>query len=300
MLKNAVELEENSIKRYGEEYNKQLTDLKNICSNYLKNNNDKNFFEIGGLLRKIRFNQIVFPKHVRNEKTIKGIEKASTSFYKIEKKLKAFNTIDLELLKNKNTENNQTKIKNFDIFLKLNKQSLTSKANKIIYDINSMQLPTFDDNLNHVSFDNRIKKLNKKIDNLKRKVEKKIKIISSNGKVDDLETQKKIKRIKNGLEKLQTILEITTAVSNNTGKDGNNKSYQHIKSVAVFVNDLEKVQGLLNNIDNSNNILKILKKQYNENYLIDTANNINKELQSNQNQVIEICKTITHANHKSL
>ena len=75
-MKNAAELKENLIKKYDEEYNKQLTDLKNICSNYLKNNNDKNFFEIGGLLRKIRFNQIVFPKHVRNEKTIKRIDEA--------------------------------------------------------------------------------------------------------------------------------------------------------------------------------------------------------------------------------
>src|SRR3954453_16414021 len=179
MLKNAVEFNENSIKIYGEEYNKNLIDLKNICNNYLKNNNDKNFFEIGELLKKVRFNQIVFPKYIRNEKTIKGIEKASLSFYKIEKKLKAFNTIDLELSKIKKTENDQTKTKNFDIFLKLNKQSLTSKANKIIYDINSMQLPTFDNSLNHMTLENRIKKINKKIDKLKKKVEKKIKILAS-------------------------------------------------------------------------------------------------------------------------
>src|SRR3954468_12028509 len=94
MLKNAVEFNENSIKKYGEEYNKNLTDLKNICNNYLKNNNDNNFFEIGESLKKVRINQIVFPKHIGNEKTIKGIEKATLSFYKIEKILKAFDTID--------------------------------------------------------------------------------------------------------------------------------------------------------------------------------------------------------------
>ena len=43
MLKNAIELDDHSIKKYGEEYNKKLTELKNISSNYLKNNNDKNF-----------------------------------------------------------------------------------------------------------------------------------------------------------------------------------------------------------------------------------------------------------------
>src|SRR6478736_1144218 len=214
MLKNAVELNENSIKKYGEEYNKNLTELKNISSNYLKNNNDKNFIEIGELLKKIRFNQIVFPKHIRNEKTIKGIEKASTSFYKIERKLKALNTIDLELSKSKKAESDQNKSKNFDVFLKINRQSLTSKANKIIYDINSIHLPTFDDSLNHILVDNRIKKINKKIDKSKTKVEKKIKVISSNGKVEDTKTQKKIKSIKKDLEKLQTILEITTNANN--------------------------------------------------------------------------------------
>ena len=174
-MKNTVELDENSIKKYGDEYNKKLTYLQNICSNYLKNNNDKNFFEIGELLKRTRYNQIVFPKNIRNEKTIKGIEKASLSFYKIEKKLKAFNIIDVEISKNKKTENDQTKTENFDIFLKLNKQSLTSKANKIIYYINSMQLPTFDESLNHISLENRIKKLNKKTERLKTKVEKRLK-----------------------------------------------------------------------------------------------------------------------------
>jgi len=56
----------------------------------------------------------------------------------------------------------------------------------------------------------------------------------------------------------------------------------------------------LNNIDNSNKVLKILKKGDNENYVVDIANNINKELQNKQNQFIEICKSFTHAPHKSL
>ena len=299
MLKNAIELDDNSIKKYGEEYNKKLTELKNISSNYLKNNNDKNFFEIGGLLKKIRFNQLVFPKNVRNEKSIKEIEKASMSFYKIERKLKAFNTIDMELSKNKKGGSDQNRSKNFDIFLKINMQSLTSKANKIIYNIISMHLPTFDDSLNHILVDNRIKKLNKKIDKSKTKVEKKIKVISSNGKVEDTKTQKKIKSIKKDLEKLQTILEITTN-ANNKGKDGNNESDKHLKNTIDFVNNLEKVKGLLNNIDNSNKVLKILKKGNNENYVVDIANNINKELQNKQNQFIDICKSFTSAPHKAL
>ena len=141
--------------------------------------------------------------------------------------------------------------------------------------------------------------LNKKIDKLKTKVEKQIKIISSNGKVDDINPQKKIKRINKNVEKLQELLEITTA-ANNKVKDGDNNSDKHIKNLLVFANDLKKVQDLLYNIDNSNNVLKILKQGDNENYVVDNANKINNELQSKQNQFIEICKSFIHTPHKSL
>jgi hypothetical protein len=58
-----------------------------------------------------------------------------------------------------------------------------------------MQLPTFDNSLNHISLENRIKKLNKKINKLKIKVDKKIKIVASNGKVNDINTQKKLREL---------------------------------------------------------------------------------------------------------
>ena len=63
---------------------------------------------------------------------------------------------------------------------------------------------------------------------------------------------------------------------------------------------IQKKFKILNNIDNSNNVLKILKQGDNENYVVDIANKINKELQSKQNQVIETYKSFTHVPHKSL
>jgi len=135
---------------------------------------------------------------------------------------------------------------------------------------------------------------------LKKKVEKKIKILASNDKVDDIKAQKKIKRINKNVEKLQALLEITTSAANNKRKDGDNDSDKHIKNLLVFANDLKKVQDLLYNIDNSNNVLKILKQGDNENYVVDNANKIKNELQSKQNQFIEICKSFIHDPHKSL
>jgi hypothetical protein len=101
------------------------------------------------------------------------------------------------------------------------------------------------------------------------------------------------------VEKLQVLVEITTT-ANNKRKDRNNDSDKHIKSLLVFANDLKKAQDLLYNIENSNNVLKILKQGDNENYVVDNANKINNELQSKQNQFIETCKSFTHAPHKSL
>ena len=44
MTSNIVALEENVIKRYVNNYEKNVIELKNKANNYLKNNNDKGFF----------------------------------------------------------------------------------------------------------------------------------------------------------------------------------------------------------------------------------------------------------------
>jgi HD-GYP domain-containing protein (c-di-GMP phosphodiesterase class II) len=143
------------------------------------------------VLKKMRYEQLIFPKKIRNEKTLQEIRKASLSLYKVHEKLKACGTIEKEISKNKKLENGQTQTqtKNFDIFLKVKEQSLIAKINKTVYDINSVQLPMFDDIFNKISLEKRTKKLIQKI-RLTKGLEKKIRIITSNGKVDDVETLK--------------------------------------------------------------------------------------------------------------
>ena len=67
MTSNIVALEENVIKRYVNNYEKNVMELKNKANNYLKNNNDKDFFDINSTLKDLGTNQIVFPKE--NQKT---------------------------------------------------------------------------------------------------------------------------------------------------------------------------------------------------------------------------------------
>ncbi len=64
----------------------------------------------------------------------------------------------------------------------------------------------------------------------------------------------------------------------------------YIKNAGVVVKDLEKIQHLLNDINNSNNALKLLKQGNSENYSVDIINKINKDLQNKQMQFIDKCK----------
>ena len=144
MTSNIVALEENVIKRYVNNYEKNVIELKNKANNYLKNNNDKDFFDINSTLKDLGTNQIVFPKKIRKQKTLKEIEEISISLYELERKLKAFDIIDKEIMKNKTTDSEQTHKRNFENYLKIKKQGLLSKANKIIFDFNSLQLTSFD------------------------------------------------------------------------------------------------------------------------------------------------------------
>jgi hypothetical protein len=198
MSKNTAVLKEHPLKSFADNYKKNIADVKNKSNNYLKNNNDKDFFEMIAVLKKMRYEQLIFPKKTRNEKTLQEIRKASLSLYKVHEKLKGCDTIEKEISKNKKLENGQTQTqtKNFDIFLKVKKQSLIAKINKTVYDINSVQLPMFDDIFNKISLEKRTKKLIQKINRLTKGLEKKIRIITSNSKVEDIETLKNRKATK--------------------------------------------------------------------------------------------------------
>ena len=256
MTSDIVALEENVIKRYVNNYEKNVMELKNKANNYLKNNNDKDFFDINSTLKDLGTNQIVFPKKIRKQKTLKEIEEISISLYKLERKLKAFDIIDKEIMKNKTTDSEQTHKRNFENYLKIKKQSLLSKANKIIFDFNSLQLTSFDSKFSSFSIQKRTKKFNLRLDRLTKKLENKIRIIVSDNTLDN-NALRKTNRFLKMLEKLQLTLDI---LSNSKEQSDNKVPNQQINKAITVAKDLEKVQQVLQDINNTNNALKLLKK----------------------------------------
>jgi hypothetical protein len=292
MSKNTTVLQEQRFKNFFDNYKKNIVDIKNKSNNYLKNNNDKDFFEISTVLKKMRYDQLIFPNKIRKEKTLQEIRKALSPIFKTHEKLKACNIIDTEISKNKKIENGQTQTqtKNFDTYLKIKKQTLKAKINKILFGINSIQSPPlFDEGFHKISLENRAKNLNQKIDRLAKAIEKKIRIITSNGIVDDVVTLRKIKRLQNNFEKLQFALDI---FPKDKEQIGNDVSDQH---TTLLVKNLEKVQYLLNDIRSSSYTLKLLKYGNTDNHLVDITNKINKEFQNKQNQFIDTCKHLMDA-----
>ena len=288
MTSNIVALEENVIKRYVNNYEKNVMELKNKANNYLKNNNDKDFFDINSTLKDLGTNQIVFPKKIRKQKTLKEIEEISISLYKLERKLKAFDIIDKEIMKNKTTDSEQTHKRNFENYLKIKKQGLLSKANKIIFDFNSLQLTSFDSKFSSFSIQKRTKKFNLRLDRLTKKLENKIRIIVSDNTLDN-NALRKTNRFLKMLEKLHLTLDI---LSNSKEQSDNKVPNQQINKAITVAKDLEKVQQVLQDINNTNNALKLLKKAGSEQYIVELANKLNKDLQNKQKQFVNMCRDL--------
>ncbi len=288
MTSNIVALEENVIKRYVNNYEKNVIELKNKASNYLKNNNDKDFSDISSTLKDLGTNQIVFPKKIRKQKTLKEIEEISISLYKLERKLKAFDIIDKEIMKNKTTDSEQTHKRNFENYLKVEKQGLLSKANKIIFDFNSLQLTSFDSKFSSFSIQKRTKKFILRLDRLTKKLENKIRIIVSDNTLDN-NALRKTNRFLKMLEKLQLTLDI---LSNSKEQSDNKVPNQQSNKAITVAKDLEKVQQVLQDINNTNNALKLLKKAGSEQYIVELANKLNKDLENKQKQFVNMCRDL--------
>ena len=87
MSQSTVISNENTIKNVIHAYNQDLSAINDKSKNYLKNNNEKDFSEIIEILKKMYYNQIVFPKKIRKEKNFKHIKNAFLDIDKIDKKL---------------------------------------------------------------------------------------------------------------------------------------------------------------------------------------------------------------------
>ena len=159
MSRNAVILKENTPNNivYSHRYN--LTCINDKSKNYLKNYNDENFSHIIQILKKMYYSQIIFPKKIRKEKNFKHLKNAFLEINKINKKLKAHDIINGEFSKDKTNANNQEPIKNFETFLKVVKQNQVAKSNKVLFDLNYIKIPSFDDKF----IDNIISKKTRKI-----------------------------------------------------------------------------------------------------------------------------------------
>ncbi len=290
MLKNSSILEKNPIKEYITNFEQSIHDIKKKSINYLSNSNDKDFFDISFALKRLGESQIVFPKKNRKQKTLKEIKEISISIRKIDKKLKAHDLIEKEITKNKTTEGDQTKARNLEFLLKIKKQNLLAKANKIIFDFNSLQITPFDDKINSISLQKRIKKFNQKVNKLTKKIQKEIKTIGSNN-FDDKGNSifRNINKLENNVEKLQIILSISP---NNRDQSENKSINQQVKNSEGIIKNLDKVQQLLQDINNTNLAIKFLKKGGSEQYLVDLANKINKDLQNKEKQFIDMNRHI--------
>jgi hypothetical protein len=287
MAKNSMVLE-SPIESYINNYEQNILDIKNKSNAYIKNSNDKDFFEINSALKRLADNQMVFPKKVRKQKTLKEIKGISISLCKIDKKLRTYDLIDKELLKNKTTESEKTYTRNFENFLKIKKQILLAKANKIIFDLNSIQITPFKNEFNNISIQKKTKKFNQKVDKSTKGLEKSIRIITSNSIGDKNDgILRKISRLQKNFEKLQLILNIS---SNSKDQIENKISNQYNKNGLVIVKDLEKVQQVLQDIDNTNNAIKLLKQGGSEQYLVDLSIKIKNDLQNKEKQFIDMCK----------
>ena len=286
MSQSTVISNENTIKNVIHAYNQDLSAINDKSKNYLKNNNEKDFSEIIQILKKMYYNQIVFPKKIRNEKNFKHIKNAFLDIDKIDKKLGAHNIIHQEISKDKTININQESIKNFETYLKVIKQNQMAKSNKILFELHYIKIPPFNDKFINSLVSKKTKKIVQTIYKLTKAIEKQINIIASNNINDENIVLKKIIKLQKKLEKLQFILNISL----NNDKQNSEISTSYNKNKIDIVKKLEKAKQILQDISNSNNALKLLKKGDPENQITRSAKKMHEEMRSKQIQFAEMCK----------
>ena len=126
------------------------------------------------------------------------------------------------------------------------------------------------------------------MDRLTKKLENKIRIIVSDNTLDN-NALRKTNRFLKMLEKLHLTLDI---LSNSKEQSDNKVPNQQINKAITVAKDLEKVQQVLQDINNTNNALKILKKPGSEQYIVELANKLNKDLQNKQKQFVNMCRDL--------
>ncbi len=279
------------IQTYIENFQKDFANIKDKSSIYLKNNSEKEFLALSQEIKKIEYNQLVFPKKVRNQKSLKKIKAISKSLSKLERDLRAYDLIDKEILNKKGSNADQNYLKNFENTIKVRKQNLLSKSNKIIRDIETIDIPIIDRQFNDRALQKRFKKLSSSVDKLTKDIGKKvIKFDSydSNNIIvpKNYDVSNNILKLQKRCEKLKFILDNLTRLPHQADLRGG--GYQTNDN--VIIKNFNKIYKILQEISSINTATSILKQAGSEHYLIKAVDKINDDLQDKQKQFIEICK----------
>lgn len=275
------------IQPYMENFQKNFAEVKNKSSAYLNNNTEKDFFDLNQEIKKLEYNQLVFPKKIRNQKSLKTIRDMSKSLSKIERELRAYELIDKEILNKKGSGGDQNYIKNFENTFKVRKQNLLSKSNNIVQKVESVNLPIIDAQFDDKSLHKRTKKLSSNVDKLTKGIGKKVMkfdtgdiIVPNNNNVS-----KNIFKLQKRCEKLKLILDTLTHLPQQSDIRG---GYQNTDNVVI--KNCNKIHRILQDINSINFATRLLKQAGSEHYLMKAVDKINDDLQDNQREFIDICK----------
>ena len=71
------------IQPYMENFQKSFADIKSKSSSYLKTSTEKDFFDLNHDIKKLEYNQLVFPKKIRNQKSLKTMRRSLNHYQKL-------------------------------------------------------------------------------------------------------------------------------------------------------------------------------------------------------------------------
>jgi hypothetical protein len=292
MKKNSNNVTLNEIQTHVQNFQKDFSEIKNKSSIYLKNNTEKEFLDLSQEIKKMEYNQLVFPKKIRNQKSFKIIRKLSKALSKIERDLRAYDLIDKEILSKKGSGADQNYVKSFENTITIRRQNLLSKSNKMIRDVETIDIPVIDNNqFNEKSLQKRSKKLSSTVDKLTKEIGKKvIKLDSYDSKniivPIDYDISNDILKLQKRCEKLKFILDTMTHLPNQTDMRGSGNQ----SSDNLVIKNFSKIHKILQDISSINIATSMLKQAGSEHYLNKALDKINDDLQDKQKQFIETCR----------
>lgn len=257
---------------------------------YLRSNTEKEFFDLSQELKRMNYNQLIFPKKIRSQKSFKKIKDISKSLSKIERELKAYNLIVKEILVKKRSETDQNYIRNFENNITVRKQNLLSKSNSIIREIESVDIPVISDQFNDNSLQKRTKKLSSTVDKLTKEIGKKVMKFDSDSIIvpKNYDVSKNILKLQKRCEKLKFLLDILTHLPQENGLRGDYQSGNNI-----VIKNSNKINIILQDISSINIATTLLKQAGSEHYLMRAVDKINEDLQDKQKQFMDMCKNFS-------